>query len=368
MRRLRPTVAQVDLEAIRHNVRALATPGAELMAVVKANAYGHGDVEVSRAALQAGATWLGVALVEEGIALRGAGIEAPILVLSEFPSGSEKEALEASLTPSLYTEKGLAGLVRAARGVGRPAGVHVKVDTGMHRVGLHPPAAALAFVRRVVAAGLHFQGLWSHLARADEDEPTTKEQLRLFLDVADALRADGFVPRYRHIANSAGAMLHPDAPLALPRVGLGIYGLEPAPGLAEPVRIRPALTLRSAVSLVKRLGAGEALSYGHRYRLARETTIATVPIGYADGYTRRLSSHAEVLIRGRRCRVAGAVTMDQLLVDCGDERVEVGDDVVLIGKQGEETVSAEELAALSGTINYEVVAAIGARVPREHLA
>jgi len=340
----RATRVEVDLDAIRHNVAALKPPGVELMAVVKADAYGHGGVPVARAALEAGATWLGVALVEEGLALRDEGIGAPILVLSELAPGSESAAIAARLTPSLYTEQGLARLADAAPS--DSLGVHVKVDTGMHRVGVHPPESAAAFVDRVVAAGLELEGLWTHLSSAEEDEVATKEQLARFLEAVDAVAATGHVARLRHAANSAATMLHPPAHLDLVRTGIAMYGVPPAPGVRGGIELRPAMTWRSAVTMTKRLPAGEGVSYGLRYRTERETTVATIPVGYADGYPRALSSRADVLIRGRRCRVAGAVTMDQTVVDCGELDVAEGDEVVLLGRQGDEEVSAEELSEI----------------------
>ncbi len=364
MRRYRPTVVEVDLDAVRHNVRRLKPPNVELMAVVKADGYGHGDVPVARAALEAGATWLGVALVEEGIGLREAGIRAPILVLSEVPRGAEREALAAGLTPTVYTPDGLASLAAAARASGRRVPVHVKLDTGMHRVGLWPPEAAPTFCRAVVGAGLELEGLWTHFASSESDEATTRGQLERFLAASEAVRAAGLRPRLLHAANSAATICHPSSHLDLVRPGAAVYGLAAGPGLDE--GLRPAMTLRSSVALVKRLGAGERLSYGHRYALERDAWIATVPVGYEDGYPRLLSSRADVLIRGRRHRVAGTITMDQLLVDCGDEEVAPGDEVVLLGEQGGERITAEELADLVGTIGYEIVTAISERVPREH--
>jgi alanine racemase len=362
--RHRPTFVQVDLDAIRHNVAALRPPHTQLMAVVKADAYGHGDAAVARAALEGGATWLGVALVEEGLGLRKAGIDAPILVLSEFPPGSEGDAVAANLTASLYTEAGLARLCAAA-----PAGtaVHVKVDTGMHRVGVYPPEAASGFVGDVVDSGLALQGLWTHFARSEEDEATTRGQLALFRRVVDDVKAAGHLPDLLHAANSGGTILYPEAHLDLVRPGIALYGIPPAPGVGEALRLRPALTWRASVSLARPLPAGEALSYGHRYRLERDANVATVPVGYADGYPRSASPGAEVLIRGRRCRVAGSVTMDQLMVDCGDLPIESGDDVVLVGRQGAETVTVDELAAHAGTIAYEILTGIGHRVPREYV-
>ena len=365
MTRLRPTWIQVDLDAIRHNVRLLKPERAQLMAVVKADAYGHGDVPVARVALEAGATWIGVALVEEGLRLRDAGIDAPVLVLSEFPPGSERAALAAELTPSLYTDAGLARLTHAAQG--REVGVHVKVDTGMHRVGVYPPGATTGFVHRVAAASLRLDALWTHFASSTEDEKTTRLQLKTFLAVVEDVRAAGHRPELLHAANSGAMILDPETHLDLVRPGIAIYGVEPGGGAGADLGLRPALTWRSAVTMIRRLPAGEAVSYGHRYRLERDANIATVPVGYADGYPRLLSSRADVLIRGQRCHVAGSVTMDQLMVDCGDLEVEAGDDVVLLGRQGSQTVSAEELAGLAETIGYEIVAGIGGRVPREYL-
>jgi len=361
-RAFRPTVAEVDLEAIRHNVRALKPPEAELMAVVKADGYGHGDVPVARATLEAGASWLGVALVEEGLRLREADIDAPILVLSELPRGSEREAVAAGLTPTCYTDDGLRALAEAGRG-GR---VHVKVDTGMHRVGL-PPERATAFCSAASEAGLEVEGVWTHFARSEDlDDPTTGEQLKRFEEVLGALEAAGHRPLHRHAANSGAVIGWPDTHLDLVRVGIAMYGIIPGPQLEGLVDLRPAMTLRSRVSLVKRVPPGEAVSYGHRYRLDRESTIATVPIGYADGYMRALSNIGRVLIRGRRYPVAGTVTMDQLLVDCGDDPLQPGDEVILFGRQGDQEIRAEEVAAWAGTIGYEILTSVSARVPREH--
>jgi len=216
----------------------------------------------------------------------------------------------------------------------------------------------------VVGAGLELEGLWTHFASSESDEPTTLLQLERLLTAAAAVRAEGAQPRLLHAANSAATIRYPQTHLDLVRPGAAVYGLAAGPGLAE--GLRPAMTLRSQVTLVKRLPAGERLSYGHRYELERDAWVATVPVGYEDGYPRLLSSKADVLIRGRRHRVAGTVTMDQLLVDCGDDEVAVGDEVVLIGEQGDERITPEELAELVGTIGYEIATAISERVPREH--
>ena len=284
MTRYRPTFVEIDLDAVAHNVRLLRPAGAELMAVVKADGYGHGDAEVAVAALGAGASRLGVALVEEGLRLRERGIDAPILVLAEFPPGSEKEALERGLTPTVYTDEGLAGVAEAARALGRPVGVHLKVDTGMHRVGLWPPEGAPAFARRILEAGLELEGLWTHFADSERDDAGTLEQLARFLATAEALGEARIAPGVLHAANSGATIRFPQTHLDLVRPGAAVYGVDPGGGLAEPFGVRPALSWRSAVTMVKRLPAGERVSYGGRYALERDATIATVPVGYDDGY------------------------------------------------------------------------------------
>ena len=359
----RPTWVDVDLDAIRHNARLLRPPGSELMAVVKANGYGHGDLEVAAAAIEAGATWCGVALVEEGLRLRQAGIETPILILSEMPAGAEAVALAHRLTPTVYSDAAVDRLAEAARG---PVGVHVKVDTGMHRVGLWPPEQTPAFAARTQAVGLEVEGIFTHFARSEEDERTTGEQLAWFLETVEAVRANGVTPRILHAANTGATLRHPEAHLDLVRPGIGLYGIEPAPGIGSDRGLRPALRWRSEIAAVKRLPAGEAISYGHRYWLEQDSWVATVPVGYADGYPRQLTDRGEVLIRGRRRAVAGTVTMDQLVVDCGDLEVEVGEEVALIGRQGSEEITADGLGRRFGTIGYEIVSRIGQRVPRRY--
>ena len=366
MTRFRPTVVEVDLDAVRHNIRLLARPDVALLAVVKADGYGHGDAEVARAALEAGATGLGVALVEEGIGLRDRGIDAPILVLTELPPGSEKDALAAGLTPSVYSQAGLAAVAEAASATGRPVGVHLKLDTGMHRVGLWPPEDAPAFARRIVEHGLLLEGLWTHFADSEQDAAGTLEQLQRFLACRDLLAADGTRPRTSHAANSGATIRLRETHLDLVRPGAGVYGLDPGAGIGPAFGLRPALTLRSAVAMTKRLPAGERLSYGGRYALERDATVATIPIGYEDGYP-RTTIGAEVLIRGRRYPVAGTITMDQMLVDCGGDQIAAGDEAVLIGMQGEERITIEEVAARAGTIGREIATGIGKRVPREYI-
>ena len=364
----RPTVAVVDLGAIRHNIRVLAPPSAEVMAVVKADAYGHGDVQVARAAIEAGAMWLGVALVEEGIRLRKAGLTAPILVLSEAPRGSETAAVEAGLTPTVYTHDGVDALAGAAAAVSSAVPVHVKVDTGMHRLGL-APGDVETLVKTLADRGLMFEGLWTHFAKADEAHDTSVEnQLGVFNGVVDVLAASGLRPRYRHAANSAALLGYPGAHLDLVRLGLAMYGLVPTGHRAgRAATLKPAMSWKSQVSLAKRVAAGEGISYGWRYRLERASTIATVPVGYADGYGRLLSNRGQVLIRGRRYRIAGTVTMDHVMVDCRADEIRPGDEVVLMGAQGDERVTADDVAGWMETINYEVVTRVSQRVPRVYV-
>jgi alanine racemase len=341
-----------------------------LLAVVKADGYGHGSVPVSRAALDGGATWLGVALVEEGVELREAGIDAPILVLSEPPPAAASTVVATELTPVVYTTTGIESLAAAVATSGRdqPLPVHLKLDTGMHRVGA-ATGDALALAKAILHRDeLRLEGLLTHLAVADEpDHPATAIQLERFELARAELRASNVVPPIAHAANSAG-LLAAGARYDLVRCGIALYGIPPAPGIDGGLELRPALSLHARVSYAKELAAGERLSYGLRYALPKPGHVATVPIGYADGLPRRLGeTGGSVLIGGRRHPIAGTVTMDQILVDTGDAPVGVGDDVVLIGSQGDETITASEWAARLDTIPYEIVCQIGPRVPRRYV-
>jgi alanine racemase len=370
--------AEVDLDAIAHNVEVLrrTIAPAELLAVVKADGYGHGAGPVAAAAIDAGASMLGVAITDEGVALRDAGIEARVLVLSE-PRPEELVACVAfRLEPTLYTAAGIRSAAEAAADHGKVLAVHLKVDTGMHRVGA-APADAVELADAIAAEpSLELASVFTHCAVADEpDDPYTGEQLARFHEVLRSLADHGHRPPLRHAANSAGGLLHPTARLDLVRAGIAIYGIAPAPDLAAKAasiaELRPALALKAAVSLVKVVAAGERLSYGLRHTFAADTVVATVPIGYADGVARRSASvGAEVLLGGRRRPIVGTVTMDQLMVDCGppgaSDEPAVGDEVVLIGRQGELEITAEEVGGRLDTIGYEVVCAIGARIPRRY--
>lgn len=365
----RHAAVHVDLDAVAHNVatlRAHVAP-AELCVVVKADGYGHGAEDVARVALAAGADRLGVALVEEGQELRDVGIDAPVLLLSQPPADAMADARAFDLTPTVYTAEGIDAAAAAAGG--ERWGVHLKIDTGMHRVGC-APEDAVALAQRILGAGLGLAGVFTHLAVADEpDRSETALQLGRYREVLDALAAAGIDPGVRHTANSAGALLHPDARYDLVRVGIATYGVAPAAGLGLPVDLEPAMSVRAEVSHVNVVAAGEAVSYGLRHRFDRPAVLAVVPLGYADGVPRRLGElGAEVLIGGVRRPMRGVVTMDQLVVEVTDgPPVRVGDEVVLLGQQGDDRVTADEWAGLLGTISYEVLCSFGPRLPRRHL-
>ena len=357
---------EVDLDAVRHNVGVLgdAVAPAGVLAVVKAGGYGHGAVPVARAALDAGAVGLAVAIAEEGVELRAAGIDARILVLAEPPPDDLATCAAFGLEPTLYT---FDGVTAAAKQPGSLR-VHVKVDTGMHRVGA-PPEVAVAIAEAVAAEpSLELASIWTHCAVADEpDDPFTAEQLARYDDVLAQAAERGLRPPWRHAANSAGALYHPSARYDVVRAGISVYGIAPNPRLRT-VELRPALTWKARVSYVKPVAAGERISYGLRHRFAADTVVATVPVGYADGVARRWGEvGGEVLVGGRRRPVVGVVTMDQLMVDCGaGSPVAAGDEVVLIGSQGEASLSADDWAERLGTIGYEIVCGIGPRVTRRY--
>jgi alanine racemase len=359
--------ATVDLAAIRANVATLArlVAPAAMCAVVKADGYGHGAVPVARAAVDAGASWLAVAHVSEGEVLREGGLEVPILVLSEPHPSLLARAAELDLRVTLFSEEGVLAATEAASN-GRAVRIHLKVDTGMHRVGVAPDQV-VALARRVVdAPGLELEAIWTHLAVADDPgNDYTQLQLDRYEGALAALADAGMAPRLRHAANSAGAIAHPAARYDLVRCGIAVYGIAPSPSLAGQVLLRPAMSLSARVTQVKTVAAGEAISYGLRHRFDHDATVATVSIGYADGVRRDLHQRGgEVLLDGRRCPIVGTVTMDQIMVDCTGVAVRVGDEAVLVGSQGGERITAEEVADHLDTIGYEVVCGVGPRVER----
>ncbi|MGH2753783.1 MAG: alanine racemase [Actinomycetota bacterium] len=366
-RRGHPIWAEVDLAAISHNITELKAraSGAEVMGVVKGYAYGHGNPASALAMLAGGATRLGVARVAEALHLRDAGVAVPIHVFSEPPPDAAAALVDKDITATIYTSGFARALSGAAAAAGRRVPVHVKLDTGMHRVGLQEGDLADAVRELRSLPGLEIEGAWSHLAVADQlGHPFTRKQLDLFHDLVRRVEGDGIRLRYKHIANSAATLAMPESHLDLVRCGIAAYGLWPAPDFVGTADLHPAMTLRARISMVKEVPAGDAVSYGLNYELERASRVVTVSAGYADGYDRRLSGTAEILIRGERHTVSGTVCMDQFMVDVGDRDVAVGDVVTLLGRDGSEEIRAEELADLIGTINYEVTTRIPSRVPR----
>jgi alanine racemase len=360
---------RVNLDAIRDNVARLrAGTSAELMAVVKADGYGHGMLPCARAALDAGASWLGVCTLDEALGLRAAGITAPVLAWLFAPGLPLHRGVEADVDLSAASLDGLAELVQAARVAARPARVHLKVDTGLSRGGAMPadwPALIEAAAKAQADGALEVVGVWSHFAYADvPDHPTIDAQLDVFGAAVNVAERAGLAPRYRHIANSAATLTRPDTHFELVRPGVSVYGLSPIPGRTAEFGLRPAMTVRARVMLTKRLPAGQGVSYGHTYVTSRESTVAVVPLGYADGVPRAGSGTAPVAVGGKVRRIAGRVCMDQFVLDVGDDPVAAGDVAVLFGA-GEGVPTADDWAAACGTINYEIVSRIGGvRVPR----
>jgi alanine racemase len=377
--RSRPAWAEIDLAAVAHNAAVLAAlvQPAELCAVVKAHGYGHGGPAVARAALAGGAQRLAVALVDEGVELRLHGVTAPVLLLSECGADAVETALAYGLTPTLYTAEGIEAFARAARAAGRPTAVHVKVDTGMHRVGSAPEDLPALVAAVELEPALQLEGVWTHLPVADgeaeEDRAYTEGQLDLFEGLVAGLADAGVTVPVLHAANTAGAVAFARSRHDMVRCGLGLYGYLPGDAVraafdaqAAGAHLLPAMSLKARVVAVQTLAAGERPSYGRLRPLPVRSLVATVPIGYADGVPRALfDAGYEVLIGGVRRPLAGMVTMDQIVVDCGDDdSVRPGDEVVLLGRQGTEAVTADDWAAMLGTISYEVVCGVGPRMPR----
>ncbi len=363
---------EVDLGAIQKNVALLAKQAgkAQLWATVKANGYGHGAVQVAQAALGAGATGLCVALADEAHELRQAKITAPILIVSEQPATQFEQMLRDDVVATLYNESTINSYAKTASDLGIVGKVHLKVDTGMHRVGA-PVANAMTRCRQIKSlASLQLDGVYTHFAAADlPNHDETAKQVQRFDNVVAELDQESLRPKYVHTSNSAAAMRVLSATTDIARVGIAIYGIAPSGELESMAKdLKPALSLHARVSHVQHLASGEGVSYGLRTKLSQAATIATLPIGYADGVQRRLwKVGGEVLIGGKRCPIVGVVTMDQLMVNCGDADVQIGDHAVLIGAQGSQSISANEIAAKLETIGYEIVCGISARVPRKYL-
>jgi alanine racemase len=377
--------AEIDLKAIAHNVaelRRITQPEARLMAVVKANGYGHGAIEVAQCALQNGATTLGVARIEEGIQIREAGIQAPILIFGYTLPEKAADLLEYDLRPCIYTAASARKLSEIAASLGKRIKAHLKVDTGMGRLGQLPQnfktgnsttinADALEETLTIAALdGLELEGICTHFATADSSDKTYAEkQLHLFINYLKGLQQAGLNPPVRHAANSAALIDMPQSHFDMVRPGIAIYGLYPSDEVQKKkVSLKPAMALKARIIHLKKVPAGFKVSYGITHETQKPTTIATVPVGYADGLSRRLSSRGQMLVHGQRVPIIGRVCMDLTMLDVGGiENVQMGDEVVIFGQQGKETLTVDEMAALLNTINYEIVSTITARVPRVYL-
>ncbi|WP_461063298.1 alanine racemase [Streptomyces pseudoechinosporeus] len=367
--------AEIDLAALRANVRTLRAhaPAAALMAVVKSDAYGHGAVRCARAALDAGATWLGTATPEEALALREAGLRGRIMCWLWTPGGPWRAAVEADLDLGISGLWALRETVEAARAAGRTARVQLKADTGLGRNGCQPgdwPELVAAALRAEAEGLVKATGLWSHFACADEPgHPSIGAQLTAFREMVAYAEKQGIRPEVRHIANSPATLTLPESHFDLVRTGIATYGISPSPalGTAAELGLRPVMTLSAALALVKRVPAGHGVSYGHHYVTPGDTTLGLVPVGYADGIPRHASGTGPVLVGGKWRTVAGRVAMDQFAVDLGGDQPAVGERVVLFGPGDEGEPTAEDWAQAAGTIAYEIVTRIGTRVPRVYV-
>jgi alanine racemase len=365
---LRPTLAEIDLSAITANVKAIQqkVAPAKIMAVVKADAYGHGVLEVSKTIVDCGVQHLGVGIVEEGIELRRAGIDANITVLSGLFPLQASRFIEFDLEATVYDESGLEAIRGAAQEQNSRAKVHVKVDTGMSRVGIHWQEAA-AFVERVVSLPeIEVVGLYTHFASADEiDKSFTCLQLARFNEIIGQLDAKSIHIPLVHAANSAAVLDVPESYFNMVRPGLALYGYYPSPETSRSIELQPALTLKTRVLYVKEIDKGDSVGYGRTFIAGETTRIATMPVGYADGYNRLLSNQEHVIIKWKKYPVAGVVSMDLLTVDIGrDDDIRAGDEVILIGDTPDHSLSVEAIAKKLGTIPYEVTCRISKRVPR----
>jgi alanine racemase len=377
--------AEIDLKAIAHNIkelRRITHPDARLMGVVKANGYGHGAIEVARCTLQNGAAVLGVARIEEGVQIREAGIEVPILIFGYTLPERTPDLFEYDLTQTVYTYASAQVLSRTATSLKKKIKIHLKIDTGMGRLGLLPQdfqgdnsvalnADAIQETLAIASlGGLELEGIFTHFATADSAEKTyAEDQLDLFMIFLDRLRKAGLEPRVRHAANSAALIDMPQSHLDMVRPGIASYGLHPSDEVNKKhVSLKPAMALKARIIHLKKVPAGFAVSYGSTHRTPTATTIATIPIGYADGLNRLLSSSGRMLVHGQRAPIIGRVCMDLTMLDVGHiENVRMDDEVVIFGQQGNGSITVDEIASSLNTINYEIVSTITARVPRVYL-
>lgn len=363
--------AEVDLGAIARNVRALKdlTPrGTRFMAVVKADGYGHGALEVARTALQAGADRLGVATLEEAVALRDAGITAPLHILAEVPAEGAPLLVEHDLIATVASKESAIALSRAAMLAQKDAVCHLKIDTGMNRIGVRAEDAANLASRLGDLPGLRLEGAFTHFATADAPGDWEFErQVSRLTSALESMRTEGVRPEIVHAANSAATILHPATHYDMVRCGIAIYGLHPSPSTTRELALEPAMQVKARISFIKRVGLGDGVSYGFTWHAGGPTTIATLPLGYADGVHRVLSDRMPVLIGGRRCPQVGRICMDQLMVEVpAGVDARAGDEAVLVGSQGKECITLDEVADLAGTINYELACGFALRLERRY--
>ncbi len=366
--------ASVDLAALSQNYRSIRrflTPGCRYLAIVKADGYGHGAATVASLLQKEGADWFGVATMEEALKLRRQGIYRPILVLGYTDPTAAAVLASNTITQTLFSEEYALQLAQEAARAGCTVDCHVKIDTGMSRLGFEAenPGTVPLIEKLAAESRLHLTGIFTHFAVADEDTEVSREfterQFTLFMQVCNRLQAAGVNVGLRHCCNSAGTLLHPDYHLDMCRIGLSQYGLDPDPCMKDLLQIRPAMSLYTVVSMVKEIPAGATVSYGRQYTAPSPRRIATVAIGYADGYPRALSNRAEMLLHGKRAPVVGRVCMDQLMLDVTDiPEARMGDIAVAAGCEGGESITFDDWARWAGTINYEVLCGISKRVPR----
>jgi alanine racemase len=370
----RETWAEVSLDAIAYNVKAFKAglqSSCRFMAVVKADGYGHGAIQVAKAALEAGADWLGVAFLDEAVQLRAAGIDCPILVLGYMPPASAEAAVKHRIAVTVFTEEVLASVMDCAARLRQHACVHLKVDTGMSRLGVTDLETALDLARKAASSPwVKLEGIFTHFASADSpDETYTRQQFRTFLSYAEYLERHGVRVPVKHCCNSAATMRFPEMHLDMVRVGISLYGLlpfsAPMPGLPE---LQPAMCWKTRIAALKQIPPQQPVGYGCTYRPERASRIATIPAGYADGLSRRLSNRGSLMIGGRKAPIVGRVCMDQTMLDVSSiPDVRVGDEVILFGRSEESCLPVEEMASLLETIHYEIVCSVGKRVPRVYL-
>lgn len=372
---IRPTRVEVNLDNLKHNlkeIRRITSPDARICAVVKANGYGHGALKIACTALAFGASYLAVAVIDEAIELRQKGIQAPILVLGYTPEKQFDEIIEYDITQTVYSLESAQLLSEQAKKNGKKAKVHIKLDTGMSRLGFRAEAASVPLIEKLfLMGGLQVEGIFNHFAKADEeDKQFAEEQYNKFINIVSILEKDGYKIPIKHTANSAAIIDLPYTHLDMVRPGIILYGLYPSKDVDKTkIQLKPVMSFKTRISHAKTLGPGMAISYGGKFITQRKSTIATLPVGYADGYSRSLSSRAQVLVNGCRAPLVGNICMDQCMVDITDVpgSVEVGDDVVLFGEMGNQTLTVDEIADKIGTINYEVVCGVSRRVPRVYI-